>query len=80
MTNQELMLLNIANAALGLVTLVFVLIVGWAVVSELAARVRARWAATADDHAFAMAGLGMTMADGGERLDKTDEKKPEEKS
>lgn len=69
MTEHELLLLNIANAALGLFTLLFFVMVGWATVKEIAARVRARVAATADDHAFAVAGLGVTMADGGEKVD-----------
>jgi hypothetical protein len=73
MTEQELLLLNIANAALGLVTLVFVVMVAWGVASELLGRLRARVAAAADDHAFAVAGLGLTMADGGEK--KEDEAK-----
>jgi len=77
MTNHELLLLNIANAALGIATLIACVMIGWAVVSELAERVRARVTAMADDHAFDLAGLGVTMADGGEKVDEPadDEKK-----
>lgn len=32
-------------------------------------------AATADDHAFDVPGLGLTMADGGERIHKNEEEK-----
>lgn len=76
MTSHELLLLNIANAALGIATLIACVMIGWATVSELAARVRARVTALADDHAFDMAGLGVTMADGGEKVDEpADEEK-----
>lgn len=78
MTEHELLLLNIANAALGIATLIAVVMIGWAAFSEVAERVRARWAAMADDHAFSVAGLGVTMADGGEKVDEkspADEKK-----
>lgn len=69
MTQNEFFLLNLANAALGIATLVCVVAVAWGVVSELAARARARVAAAMDDHAFAVPELGLTMADGGEKVD-----------
>lgn len=60
--------LNVTNLALGVVTLLCVLAVGWGVVTEVLARVRKP--ATADDgHAFWNPDLGWTMADGGKRLD-----------
>jgi hypothetical protein len=66
--------LNVTNLALGVVTLLCILAVGWGVVSELLARSR-KSAPIADDHAFAIPGLGWTMADGGKRLDETDDEK-----
>jgi hypothetical protein len=67
--------LNFTNIALGLVTLACALVIVAGVVHQLAARsgkrgTRKRDAAT-DDHAFASAGLGLTMADGGRRIDGT---------
>lgn len=69
MTASEVLQLNIANAALGLATLVCICLVAWGVVSEVAARIRARAAAALpDDHAFNLPQLGLTMADGGEKV------------
>lgn len=62
--------LNFTNIALGLVTLACVLAIVTGVVHELSGR-RRRQAAEADDHAFASPELGLTMADGGERIDRT---------
>ncbi len=76
MTAAEVFELNIVNALLGLATLVCILAVVWGVVSEVAARMRARVTTYADSHTFAMPELGLTMADGGEKVDaKADEKK-----
>ena len=61
--------LNFTNIALGLVTLACALLIAGGVVRELVLRWQRRAAASADDHAFATPGLGVTMADGGERLD-----------
>ena len=61
--------LNFVNIALGLVTLSCVLVVGAGVVQELRHRF-ARRARAADDHAFESPELGMTMADGGKRIDR----------
>lgn len=65
--------LTITNIGLGVVTLAALLAIGWGVVWELVARKRQRAhsAALADDHAFRVPGLGITMADGGEKLDET---------
>ena len=62
--------LNIANIALGVVTLLCFAAVGWGAVVEAVRRLRARAAVgvEADDHAFAVPGLGLTMADGGRRF------------
>jgi hypothetical protein len=61
--------LNFTNIALGLVTLACVLVVVAGLVSELRHRLRLRAGAVADDHAFVTPRLGVTMADGGERLE-----------
>jgi hypothetical protein len=65
--------LNFTNIALGLVTLACVLAILGGVANELLHRRQRRARATEDDHAFATPGLGVTMADGGERID---ERKP----
>ncbi len=62
--------LNFTNIALGLVTLLGVLVIVAAVARELWERWERRAAAPEDDHAFATPGLGVTMADGGERIGK----------
>ena len=62
--------LNFTNIALGLVTLVCVLVVAGGVARELLHRWEQRALARGDDHAFATPGLGVTMADGGEPLEK----------
>jgi hypothetical protein len=62
--------LNFTNIALGLVTLVCVLVVVGGVARELLHRYERRALARDDDHAFATPGLGVTMADGGERVEK----------
>jgi hypothetical protein len=61
--------LNFTNIALGLVTLACVMVVVAGLVGELRQRLARRAPAEQDDHAFATPGLGMTMADGGERID-----------
>ena len=61
--------LNFTNIALGLVTLACVLLIAGGVVRELVVRWQRRAVASADDHAFVTPGLGVTMADGGERVD-----------
>jgi len=60
--------LDFTNIALGLVTLVCVVVVAFGVVRELGHR-RAHGKKLADDHAFDTPELGLTMADGGERVD-----------
>ena len=61
--------LDFTNIALGLVTLVCVLAVVAGVVRELGHRLVGR-KRLADDHAFETPDLGVTMADGGERIDR----------
>jgi hypothetical protein len=73
--DPQTMWLNITNLALGVVSLLCVLAVGWGVASELLARARKRAAVpVTDDHAFAVPGLGWTMADGGKKVDEKPEK------
>ncbi len=61
--------LDFTNIALGLVTLVCVIVVVAGVLRELGHRLE-RAKTRADDHAFDAPGLGVTMADGGERIDR----------
>lgn len=61
--------LDFTNIALGLVTLVCAIAVVAGVVRELGHRL-ARRRRLADDHAFETPELGVTMADGGERIDR----------
>jgi hypothetical protein len=63
--------LTATNVVLGLVTLVCILAIGFALYKDVRARVLARRSvalAHADDHAFVIPMLGVTMADGGERI------------
>jgi hypothetical protein len=61
--------LDFTNIALGLVTLVCVIVVVAGVVRELGHRLTHAKKLT-DDHAFDTPELGLTMADGGERIDR----------
>jgi hypothetical protein len=61
--------LDFTNIALGLVTLLCVVAVAAGVVRELHHRI-ARRRRLADDHSFEAPELGVTMADGGERVDR----------
>ena len=61
--------LDFTNIALGLVTLVCVIVVVAGVVRELGHRLL-HAKKLADDHAFDTPELGLTMADGGERIDR----------
>ncbi len=75
-TDPQTFWLNVVNIALGIVTLVCLAVVVKAVISELSLRSKERSTASAgaDDHAFSVQGLGLTMADGGERTDKAEKK------
>ena len=61
--------LNITNIVLGLVTAICCAVVGKGVYQDIRARLRKRVPVRIDDHAFMMPELGITMADGGERVD-----------
>jgi hypothetical protein len=77
--DTEVLWLNLTNIALGAVTLICLVVVGTIAFREIAARVahRIHIPIHEDDHAFDLGGLGITMADGGERVD---EKVPLKKS
>ncbi len=72
--------LNFTNIALGLVTLLCVLVIVGGVARELLHRWERRALAREDDHAFATPGLGVTMADGGERVEKPAPAAPKSRS
>ncbi len=67
--------LNVTNIVLGLVTLICCVAVGRGVYQDIRARLRKRVPLRLDDHAFVISELGVTMADGGERLDKSPSKR-----
>jgi hypothetical protein len=78
-TPSEMFWLNATNIGLGVVVLICFGVVAASLLQEWMGRVRARQSVHADidrdmaillgadDHAFHMPGLGLTMADGGER-------------
>lgn len=69
--DPETMWLNLTNAALGLLTVVCIVAVVRVALQEWLWRTteHVNEALPDDTHAFDIAGLGITMADGGERLD-----------
>jgi len=68
--DPETMWLNITNLALGILTLLALLAIVWGIVAEVVERLRARVRVPeADDHLLAVPGLGLTMADGGSKLE-----------
>jgi hypothetical protein len=66
--DPEVFWLNITNISLGVITLICVLVVGFVIFQEIAAKMlkRAAIPAHSDDHAYLIPELGLTMADGGE--------------
>lgn len=70
---SETFWLDFTNIALGLVTLICLVAVVAGVVRELGHRL-SHSKSLADDHAFDTPELGVTMADGGERIDRKDRK------
>jgi len=62
--------LNVTNMVLGLVTLACVVVIGYAALRELRQRAKQKSSKQikADDHAFVVTGLGVTMADGGKKI------------
>jgi hypothetical protein len=82
--------LTITNIGLGVVVLICAIAVGIGILQEVAAKRRKRLemarldkevadlvASYRDGHAFDVPGLGITMADGGEKLDKNPDKNKE---
>jgi hypothetical protein len=69
----ETVWLNVTNAALGLVTLICLSVVVYVATKEVLARAakKARVPLETDSHAFRLEDLGITMADGGEKLNET---------
>lgn len=72
--DSETLWLTITNAGLGIVTFICILAVGAVIAKELFADLRAkvRVPQLQDDHSFDLGGLGITMADGGKRIDEKD--------
>ena len=71
--DSETFWLTATNVALGIVTLVCIAVFFRGLLADVKIRLAAKRsmaAAAFDDHAFALHSLGITMADGGERLDK----------
>ncbi len=70
-TYNEVFWLNVTNVILGLVTLVCVVSIAYVAFKEIRerGRAKARVAVMADDHSFVVSGLGITMADGGEKIE-----------
>ncbi len=71
--DPETLWLNLTNALLGLVTVVCIAAVVRVALQEWLWRATETSAAMLpdDSHAFDISGLGITMADGGERLDES---------
>jgi hypothetical protein len=75
-TDTEILWLNLTNAGLGLATLGGIVALGWAAVRELRERAKGHVAVhDLDPHAAFIPELGLTMADGGEKIDQDEEKK-----
>ena len=76
-TDTEVLWLNLTNAGLGLATLAGIATLAWAAIRELRERATAHAPVRdLDPHAAFIPELGLTMADGGEKLEeKTEEKK-----
>jgi len=83
--------LNMTNAALGVITVLALLVVlgaaGWEVWARMARKARATGALggplramlEAEPHSLSVPGLGLTMADGGERVEPSEAESSEEK-
>jgi len=69
--DSETLWLTITNVGLGIVTLICLIAVGSVIAKEVFADVRSkvRIPQLQDDHSFALDDLGITMADGGKRID-----------
>jgi hypothetical protein len=67
--HSETLWLDLTNVALGVVTLVCLAVIAAGVVQEVLGRLRSR-AAQDDAHVLVSPELGITMADGGRRIDR----------
>jgi hypothetical protein len=69
--DSETLWLTITNVGLGVVTLVCIIAVGVVITKEVFAdaRSKVKIPQLQDDHSFMLADLGITMADGGKRID-----------
>jgi len=74
--------LNVTNIILGVATLACLLGVGWVIMREVIARIRERAMVTSfdDGHLFVLHDLGITMADGGEKIDGSSERTNESRN
>jgi hypothetical protein len=73
-TDTEVLWLNLTNAGLGLATLAGIAALAWAVLRDLRERAKSRVAVHGlDPHSAFIPELGLTMADGGEKVEKADE-------
>lgn len=75
--DSETLWLTITNAGLGIVTLICIIAFGIVVTKEIFANVRSkvRVPQLQDDHSFMFGDLGITMADGGKRIDEKENAK-----
>ena len=74
-TDTEVLWLNLTNAGLGLATLAGIVVLAWAALREAAERAKSRVSVHhLDPHSAFIPELGLTMADGGEKIDEDEEK------
>jgi hypothetical protein len=74
-TDSEILWFNLTNVGLGLATLAGIAVLAWSAVRELAERAKSRVPTRdLDPHAAFIPELGLTMADGGEKVDEDEEK------
>lgn len=69
--NSETLWLTLTNVGLGIVTVACIIAVGVVVTKEIYGDIRSkvRVPQLQDDHSFMLGDLGITMADGGKRID-----------
>ena len=75
MSDPETFWLSVTNIGLGIVTFICFLVVVCGLAYQFVPRLKKRLAGhgAIDDHAFDVPGLGLTMADGGEKTPRSDE-------
>jgi hypothetical protein len=79
LAGNEAFWLNMTNLGLGLVTLAVLVVIAFSFGKEVVARFRKPFSLplSEETHAFVVDGLGMTMADGGERTTPKEQEKPD---